>query len=387
MYFHHGGAKGGAPLSLLYVLIHLKDQVDIHVVSCKNSTEVVELYSKHGLSASHVKIPFFVHSTLKSWNFGLGDAIAFLKWVLFYPFAVFNFFRAIRNRPDIVHLNSSGLLPYAWVPWVKGIPCVCHVREPFAKGCVGLRRWFLRQIHKLFIAQTIAICESNAVDTKLPESRISVVYNPVSSEKFDVSLDQHTCRSELGVSHNAPVALFAGGSNAMAKGLVDFLKAMVIAKQTTPDLICLMPSFQIENYDSQEVLEPCRKLGESVLAAKFTYEIEKWLVAADVVFALHKTPHFSRTVAEAGMVARPVIVYRIDGIEEVVDDCKNGILVEANDYKLVAEKTVMLMQDRDLRTTIGQTARGMAQKRFEACSSAKQVLAIYEKFFAGVYDD
>jgi glycosyltransferase involved in cell wall biosynthesis len=383
VYFHHGGAKGGAPLSLLYVLQHLKNRVDVHVVSCMCSSEVVGLYSKHGFEASLSKMPFFAHSTLKHWKFNVADIVAISKWFLFYPFAVLNFYKSIKHRPAVVHLNSSGLAPYAWVAKLKGIPVVCHVREPLAEGHFGFRRAVLRFFLRTFVDHTIAICESNGDDTRVPKSLLSIVYNPVSLEKFDVNLNLKECRKNLGLPDDSFAVLFAGGSNSVVKGVEDFLCAMSVASDSIPNLICLMPSFDRSSIKSVEALDALEKLGERVYAADFTYEIEKWIAASNAVYALHKKPHFSRTVAEAGMMKRPVVVYRIAGLSEVVEHEVNGLVAPLDDQAAVVSATIKLAAEPHFRESLGHSGFNLAIERFEASASARSLFFVYERLIEG----
>lgn len=383
LFFHHGHARGGAPLSLLYLVDELKKLgVECTLVDTLDFQEVVDLYERHVSKVLSSRIWYFPHNNLYWIKLNSIVGISrLLKWLLLFPLGCWRVYRLVsRNNCTIVHFNSATLIPYGWVARICGKSLVCHIREPFAAGHFGIRRRILRWLLRRSTHQCIAICEDNREDTMLSEEQIRTIYNPIDFSKFDFeSLDAAQIRSDLGISHSAFVVLFAGGSNAKVKGIGDFLLSMLEVADQIKELICLMPSFDEKNLCDSRLKNAYATLKSRIIESDFVYDIERWIAASDVVYALHQTPHFSRTVVEAGAMKRPVIATEIGGISEVVSSGGNGLLCTVGDIIAIVEATICLKRDVQLRAQMGENGFAQAVRLFRADAHAHQVLNVYEE--------
>lgn len=381
MFFHHGHARGGAPVSLLFLLRQLKlHGVDSDLVDTVCMPEVVDLYQGVCRNVISQRIWYYPHSSLCWLDFSsIRDVLRNLKWLLLYPWACLKVFRCLRGKEyDIVHFNSATLILYGWIPKLLGLRLICHIREPFVRGHFGLRRMILRSCLRIFPDHCIAICEDNADDTKLSSDRVTVVYNPVDFDQFDcLTVEKEVSRRALGVSQNAFVALFAGGSNATVKGVSDFLKAMDAVSQQIPDLVCLMPSFEESRLDGASAQLCLRRLDDRIIKSDFVRDIEKWISASDAIYALHQIPHFSRTVMEAGAMKRAVVATDIAGISEVVSDEGNGLLCPVGEVDAIVRATLRLHDNPALALRLGDGGYEQAFRLFRAEAHGDHVMDIY----------
>ena len=165
--------------------------------------EVGELFADVCERVYSKRIWFYPHSSL-GWvrlNERRG-LIQVLRWMLLYPWGCFTLFSVLwGSKYQIVHFNSATLIAYGWVPCVLRVPLVCHIREPFAKGHRGVRRFLLRSLLRVFSRRAVAICEDNASDTRLKSVRCPVIYNPVDHEQFDPGrVERFKSRSDLGIT-------------------------------------------------------------------------------------------------------------------------------------------------------------------------------------------
>jgi glycosyltransferase involved in cell wall biosynthesis len=303
-----------------------------------------------------------------------------LKWVLLYPLSCLNLFRCLLNASyDIVHFNSASLIVYGWIPKLFGVKLVCHIREPLAQGTFGLRRLILRKFLFLLTDKCIAICEDNARDTKLSNNQCKVIYNPIDFNKFDKSKkSKREFMEELDIPKGSFVTLFAGGSNSNAKGLSDFILVMNEVRQKIQNLVCLMPSFDITLIQDEALIPIFNRLKKHVIQKPFVANIESWIGASDIVYALHKVPHFSRTLVEAGAMEKPVIAYDIGGINEIINHRKNGLLCPINDVESVVKATENLYEDNNLSKEISKSGYRHSINHFDANVHSEAVLKIYK---------
>lgn len=405
LYIHHGNSKGGGFLSLLYLLKSLNTTLYEPVI-CNGGDEqdpqVEAIFSAEGFSTCRCLLPRFAH-TLGAWNLlKYSGWKQFLQWVIKYKDSKLRLADLLNDlKPDLVHLNSLTLAPYAKISTRMGIPNIVHVREPIVNGLFGLRRKWLTEQLNCYANEAIVICKDN-FDRLQPRKELGrIIYNPVDFKKFDASIDKKWARIKLKVDYNAKVVLFAGGAVQKAKGLYEFLEAMNLVKDKFSNFVCMMPSFQ-EPADPSQMkwtfkrriarllgmfrtstslfrLFNERGLNKKTIRSDFVYDIENWLAACDIVCVPHMQPHFSRTVIEAGAMKRPVIGFDVGGVREVIQNGKTGIIVPRGDVIALANAVNALLEDTNLSKKLGEGGYQQAIEKFDALHSAKQVEDIYKK--------
>jgi len=87
---------------------------------------------------------------------------------------------------------------------------------------------------------------------------------------------------------------------------------------------------------------------------------------------------FGLVLAEAMAVGTPVIASRVGGIPYVVDDGKTGFLVEPGNAQALAEKILVLLENKSLREKMGEKAKDTALRRFHPSVVAKKHMDVYE---------
>lgn len=383
-YVHHAHTSGGAAISLKTLMngINAKKEFEVHLINSIGKRREIENYFEPVSSVvKSTRIWYFPHNSLFHMPFTNLKGIFYnIKWLLLYPISCLNFLKCLSySKYDLVHLNSASLIVYGWIPKLLGVKLVCHIREPFAQGLFGLRRLILRMCLYLFSDKCIAICEDNASDTKLLNNKCKVIYNPIDFNKFDKSKkSKREFMEELDIPKGSFVTLFAGGSNSNAKGLSDFIIAMNEVRQKIQNLVCLMPSFDITLIQDDALIPIFNRLKKHVIQKPFVANIESWIGASDIVYALHKVPHFSRTLVEAGAMEKPVIAYDIGGINEIIKDRVNGLLCPINDVESVVKATLSLYKDQDLSKKISESGYKHSINNFDANVHSEAVLKIYK---------
>lgn len=387
LFVHHALAKGGAAISLATLIRYLdRSRFKPIVLNCRCDPLVRELYEKEDAEVVDIPISYFPHTSLGEWSLGKkGHLLKMLKFL----FGLSARRRKIEKladevHADIVHLNSLTLAPYLTRTLQKNRPTILHVREPVADGLMGLRKqWFRNRIVR-HATHTIAICEDNLQRLNLPAQRTSMIFNPVDLDRFSPAISKTRAREALGVPINAFVVLFAGGSDPFIKGLLDFLDVMLQIDQDKGELHILLPSISDTMMQSQAIKERLDKLSAGTTNAPFTFEIEQWMAAADVVYALHKKPHFSRTLIEAGAMALPVIGYDVSGVNEVVEDHHTGFLCQQGDIAAVSDVTSLLRADPALRSRLGEESLKRVKSLYDARNYARKVESIYDRCLASI---
>ncbi|OPZ81578.1 MAG: D-inositol 3-phosphate glycosyltransferase [bacterium ADurb.Bin429] len=402
LYFHHGSARAGAPLSLLYLLRELqKHDIEATVCSTAEDTEVLRLFGDAGFATTSCRLLPFAHTTggTYAW-YSPRDLYRFSQWTADFRAARQRLAALLTaHRPDLVHFNSLVLAPYARVPRSLGIPSVVHVRESVCDGTFGLRkRWLHAQLHQA--SRVIFICRDNADRLPIDAAHGSVIYNPVDFTKFDYRLERSAARDALGLPLDARIVLFAGGSVPWIKGALEYLEAIGRLAERYPNILGLMPWFPLP--DPRGETNPLRKVRSLISSCRyharmarrliaqyhltprlhlfpFRQDIEQFLAASDLVCVPHREPHFSRTIIEAAAMRRPVVATRIGGIAEVVEDGVTGLLTPIGDPIALAEAMARVLDDPALAATLSQQSYDYVRHDFDAIHSAASVAAVYQQ--------
>jgi UDP-glucose:(heptosyl)LPS alpha-1,3-glucosyltransferase len=168
----------------------------------------------------------------------------------------------------------------------------------------------------------------------VPAERIDVVYNGVDLERFHprhrATLGR-AARTEAAVPPDAPLALFAG-SGFERKGLTTALEAIALYRPARWLLVVGKGS-----RGRHEALARRLGIADRVVWLGPRRDIERWYAAADVVVLPTRYEPFGNVHLEALASGVPVVTSTRAGGAEVIEEGKNGAVVDPRDAQAVAE--------------------------------------------------
>jgi glycosyltransferase involved in cell wall biosynthesis len=397
LYFHHGGAIGGAPLSLLYLLERMNRAEYEPIVLTLRPGPATALFESAGID-THVceDMSNFSHTELE-WYGGRSGL-----WRL--PLQVLRFRRSIeaarreirRFRPDLVHVNSSTLAAAARAARLEHVPCVWHVREPLANGYLGWRRHWLQRRIRDDGDRVIAISHHDA-GRLLPSPRTRVIYNFVDFRRFDRETSSADSRRGAGIPLNRPVVSMLGGV-AYAKGTLTLVRAAALVRRRVPDVLFIVaggaPSTNraagaarvarlalgIDAYDSRVSAAAASLVASGHLTfAGVQRDVVPTLALADVLVFPSAVPHFGRPLIEAAAMAVPVVASNLGASPELVQDGVTGHLVPAQDPSALADAIGGLLENRDRAREMGEAGYRRALRLFNADVNARATFDVYRE--------
>lgn len=201
-----------------------------------------------------------------------------------------------------------------------------------------------------------------------PEAPIEVIPHP--SEPRAVIPDRAEARARLGVPADVPVFLFSGILRPY-KGWDVLLDAFAAVKRESPQALLVLAG---EAWGSARRIAR-KALGGVRLELRYLPEEERalWFAACDAVVCPYRNASGSGVVADALAFGRPVIGSAVDGLLEVVEEGRSGLLVPPGDAGALA--SAML---RFVRENLGpRLSAGAAHRRtvFLPEAHARRVLA------------
>jgi glycosyltransferase involved in cell wall biosynthesis len=405
LYLVHSTARGGALLSLRYLLEALdRDRYEPVVACLYDVPEVMEEMRAAGAEVIHAPgISIFPHTT-GGWNpltnpMGMRRAAGMLR--AFAPSAQATEALVRRVRPDLVHLNSLVLAPSAAGAHRAGARVVWHVRESVHPGHAGVRRRWLGRAIARWADEAVFISHDDR--RRLTGGSFGVVIpNFVDHRRFDRGMDGAAARAELGIPADAPVVLFFGGV-ARLKGAHVLLRALPRVRREVPGLHVVIAGAEGpwsrslvaraarailplvgSGTERQQFLRAYRE-GEMagwVRLLPFRGDPERLIAASDVVVFPSTAPHFARPVIEAGAMARPVVASRLGGVEELVEDGRTGLLVPAGDPAALGDALALVLSDATLAGRMGEAGYRASVERYGLRENLQRLMEVYDDVLA-----
>ena len=84
-------------------------------------------------------------------------------------------------------------------------------------------------------------------------------------------------------------------------------------------------------------------------------------------------------MAEAAAAGRAVVTSDVPGCRDAIIPNKSGLLVPPKDSEKLAEALNYLINNKDVRISMGKTGRILAEEKFEIKKIIKQHIDIYKK--------
>lgn len=308
-------------------------------------------------------------------------------------------------RPDVVHVRMflTQLSPLI-LPLLKSVPSICHVvwyrpiclvgtkllpnGDPcrvspgvlcYQNGCLPLKDWMPLMIQMNLwrrwrgtFARIIANSEATraALVAEGIES-VEVIWNgvPMSERKASIS--------------GVPTVVYAGrlvrekGVDVLVRAFECVHKqiphAKLIIAGTGPDKNVLEKL--IQDLGLKETVRMVGHLNRSDLEEESK---AAWVQAVPSRWA----EPFGLVAAEAMMQGRAVVASATGGLQEIVEHGSTGFLIPPDNPEALAEKLSVLLMDRRLAETMGETAQRVAQIRLSLTRQVDEFVGVYEQLVA-----
>ncbi len=171
------------------------------------------------------------------------------------------------------------------------------------------------------------------------------------------------------------------------KGHTELLKALAEVKKQTPNFKLLIVGVDDPrahpghgSYTAElKALVAELELADQVIFTGYRSDVQELMAACDMYTMPSFEEPFGMVYLEAMCMKKPVIALDNGGSREVVEQNKTGLLSAPQDIAALAENILTLMNDADLRRTLGENGRIRAQELFTPRRMAQDVEEIYRQ--------
>lgn len=165
------------------------------------------------------------------------------------------------------------------------------------------------------------------------------------------------------------------------KGIDELVEAFMKVRQAHKARLVLVGRRE-DNLDpisakTLKLMEGCTDIAS--VGPKHGKELLAYYAAADCFVLPSYREGFPNTVLEAGAMGLPSIVTDINGSREIIENGKNGLIVQPRDAKSLAEAMTRLITDNHMRELMMANARPMIESRFEKGFVMRCMLDFYKE--------
>lgn len=293
---------------------------------------------------------------------------------------LFDLYRLIKNNKyEIVHTYLFGFHYLANIPAkIAGVPLTISSRRELAKWKKFHHRC-LENIGNLFTDRVIAC--SNAVKEfalkteNLSLHKVVVIYNGINVDEFLPSPKNNQILQEFGLGKASKIVGMVANFS-LEKNHRAMLEAIVKVKEKFPLIKCLLVG---DGPLKKEIEGRVGKLElkENVFFASQRDDINQILSVMDIFVLTSLCEGLPNAILEAMGCGLAVVATNVGGVPEVVEDGRSGILVEPTNHIQVAKAVIKLLENEDLRLSLGRRGREIIENRF----NFKKMVQEYEDFY------
>jgi len=294
-------------------------------------------------------------------------------------------------KPDIIHLNSSkiSILGSIATKMCFMFHITCYViytvhgwvfNEPLPKW----KKFFYKYAEKFtasFKNKIICVSEFDrqiAIQQKIaPEKKLITIHNGI--KPVDFLPKQEALQKLMPNTYNLkPNTQIIGtiGNFYKTKGFKYLIKAtkLLIDKGLKIKIIIIGEGEERKNLE--KLIKQNNLSNNFILTGKIN-NAAQLLPAFDIYVCSSVKEGLSYTIIEAMQAGLPIVATKVGGNPELIEDNKTGLLVEAKNPQMLAEKINRLTNNPKLSQELGEQAKIKAEEEFNLERMVKKTKEIY----------
>ena len=352
---------GGAETVLLNTAINLDGNQFNPAVVLHRSRWLHEQLSKHNVNTSIIP-------SNRSWD------ISFLRKLVK---------KCRQLKIDLIHSHLPGANLYACIAgMILRIPVIATFHNQMVmpgryERHNALKHILIRSLaaKSVFVADYMK--EEYIRKAKFPPSKTITIYNGIDLGSKEPDFDISALRKNLDIQDNELVVGNVANLRA-PKGhhyLID--AAGEVCKNLPQTKFFLIGEGEGPLRDEIEDHIARLHLEDNVKLLGFRDDVYKLLHILDVFVLSSISEGLPLSVVEGMAASNPVVATDVGGLSEIVVHGQSGYLVEPRNSAALAEKILLLLQNKDIRETMGRKGREIAMNKF----SLKAMIDNYQNLY------
>ena len=253
--------------------------------------------------------------------------------------------------------------------------------NPRHRSILFIEKQIFKPKNHYYIIANSTLCMHQAIDYYgVPEKKIALIYNGVDHKRFSPTARETyraDVRRQLSIGDDQVIILYVS-RNYKRKGLHVLIQGLSLVNNRPDGLKVVVVGR--ENPLPYQRLAVQYGVGDNLLFVGEERILEKYYGASDFLVLPTLYDPFSNVCLEALACGLPVITTRSNGAAEIINDGKNGCIIEDPRNPAELAQKLALLLTREVREEMGQHAASSA-RHFTTEENARRTLALYEKVF------
>jgi len=241
--------------------------------------------------------------------------------------------------------------------------------------------------HVMYALQNASAVTTNASELAkkakaLIDREIFLIPNGIDVEQFKPMKKNEALAGalEIGLDGRSPVIGFVGELREK-KGLKSLL--LVYAQVADERSISLLIVGEVRQGEDQKVFEEFKQANPDLNIVVTGYiphnDLPAYYSLIDIFVHPSLRDGMPNAILEAMACEKPVIATSVGGVKDILQDGKNGFIVNVDDVNILAGKILDLLDNSDKRISAGKNARRLIQKQYLPEKELEANLEVYRK--------
>lgn len=324
----------GGQQQVLYLHEALNKQNFTSVLVCNSKSELLK-------KSLNKKLPVFEQKMLGEWDIIAAREISRL---------------CKRLKIDIIHAHSAhalsiGIFTKLFYPKAKLVG-VRRVDFSVAKNFLSKLKYNNTRVNKIVCISDFI--KSVLLNDGIKQEKLTTIRSGIDILKFKEDIPESSFREKLGIHNDVfligTVAAFAGH-----KDYPNLLNSFVQVKEKilNAKLCCVGDGPLLENIKK---LAKELKIENDTIFTGFRNDIGKLLKSFDLFVLASKKEGLGTSIIDAMSVGLPIIAAKSGGIPELIENGKNGIMVEPSNPQKLSHAIIELFNNQEKRKILGENA-------------------------------
>jgi glycosyltransferase involved in cell wall biosynthesis len=280
-------------------------------------------------------------------------------------FGLLGILRQFKPRLIHVHMRNGLALVLPWARLLR-IPVIMHLHNIHDQG-YGMMRWPQR-----IIAVSTAV-QAELLNQGVPANRIRIVLNG--------TLGSQRLPSTVSPANLVRPSIVSVAGMMHRKGIAELIQAFAKLPADGSQSHLYLVGGGSEQSSFQE-LASRSGVGDRIHFEGFQADPRPYLQSADLFVLASRRESFGLAILEARDAGCAILASAVDGIPELLDHGRCGVLVPPQDSTALAAEILRILRDRSLQETLQREAK-VGLERFTVSRMTDEVSDIYTEMFDG----
>jgi D-inositol-3-phosphate glycosyltransferase len=305
------------------------------------------------------------------------------------------FLYCLKTNPDIIHFQTAYSFEGLIIPLYRyfGIKVVYTAHDllhyPPYPGDMLIFSYMYRRLNAIIVNGRSLKNDLLALFPGVRPANIFInnLGNDLEMEDLP-NISRREARSRLSISRGEKVILFYGIIRPY-KGLEVLIRAFAILLKKLPEARLFIAGEPIGGFTEYQNIINRLEIGEWVKVFPYFIPLEEtptFFTAADVVAIPYLKSYQTGIAPIAYSYSRPVVVSRVGGLVECIEEGKSGYSFQSGDAGDLAERLFLILSDVEKNTGMKEFAGQYYRDNFSWRKITLATLAVYREALEGTSD-